>query len=241
MKTSASSTSGFENLGPPTTFSSLQQAPTLIHIPYRIYPETTAGMWENHLHDSILQQKRSPVGFSPFEASSVWLRARFSEVISTTGAECSEVLELQSAPQKKQAGFQSNAGLPTRKSQSPGSSWLLSTPQNQSTHQNSTFSASLPNNAAHTTCCPQIKLPRFIAGQNRLFFITAKSRKGNVIFSNISEYTLQKICKHLQHLSKKKKVLVQCCMWKQLTGKDENLLPILKKEIFGYQWITNLS
>ena len=36
----------------------------------------------------------SPVEFSPFEAGSVWLRARFSEVISTTGAEFSALLKL---------------------------------------------------------------------------------------------------------------------------------------------------
>lgn len=51
MKTSAPSTSGSENLGSPTTFAQLQQAQTLIYIPYRIYPETNERVWENHLHD----------------------------------------------------------------------------------------------------------------------------------------------------------------------------------------------
>lgn len=44
MKTSAASTSGSENLRSPTPFSQLHHAPTLIYIPYRIYPETNESV-----------------------------------------------------------------------------------------------------------------------------------------------------------------------------------------------------
>lgn len=241
MKTSASSTSGFENLGPPTTFSSLRQAPTLIHIPYRIYPETTAGMWKTISMIQFYSRREAQWGFHPLKrALSDW-GPDFLKWLVPLGLNVQKCLSCTQPPRRSRRVFKAVLGFPRGNHSRQGAPGCSTLPKSRALPKSSTFSASLPNNAAHTTCCPKIRLPRFTAGQNRLFFITAKSRKGNVIFSNISGYTLQKICKHLQHLSKKKKVLVQCCMWKQLTGKDENLLPILKKEIFGYQWITNLS